>query len=57
MDNGGLVWGLGLGYGKEVVSVEEGPSIEYVSWSSIWRMSSVEDGDSCSERTERAGVG
>ena len=57
MHSGGLVWGLGLEYGKEAVSGEEGPSIEYMSWSSIWRMSSVKDGDSCSEQTERAGVG
>jgi len=52
MHSGGLLWGLELGYVKEVVCV-----VEYVSWSTIWRMSSVEDGDSCSGYTDRARVG
>lgn len=34
---------------KEGVCVEEELNIECVSWSSIWRMSSVQAGDSCSE--------
>lgn len=34
---------------KEGVCVEEELTIECVSWSNIWRMSSVQAGDSCSE--------
>ena len=31
------------------VSVEEGLSMESVSWTGMWRMSHAEGGDSCSE--------
>lgn len=40
---------LELGPGKEGVCLEEGLSMEYVSWSGIWRMSSVEGRASYSE--------
>lgn len=46
----GLQYGvLEVSCGKEGFCVEEGLSMEYASWSDIWRMSNVEVGESCSE--------
>lgn len=40
---------LELETSKEAICVEEGLSMEYVSWNGIWRMSIAEGGDSCLE--------